>query len=113
MAEYRLYTLDDSRRILGCHEVVCADDRDAFIIAATLDDASAAIEIWHNRRFVGLAARRAGHGENAHRPLVTTVEGRPAPARLAPARLAPPRPGAGPAETPGTDEAPPGPASPS
>ncbi|MGI4977453.1 MAG: hypothetical protein ACRYG6_10965 [Janthinobacterium lividum] len=73
MAEYRLYTLDDARRIVSCQEVVCADDRHAFIASTTLCDARAEIEIWQDRRFVGLAARRPASGDALHRPLVTTV----------------------------------------
>ena len=45
MAEYRLYTLDGTRRIVSCHEVVCIDDRHAFIASTTLGDAGAEVEI--------------------------------------------------------------------
>lgn len=73
VAEYRLYTLDHARRIVGCKEVVCADDRHAFIASTTLGDAGAEIEIWQHHRFVGLTARRPAPGHTLHRPLVTTV----------------------------------------
>lgn len=73
VAEYRLYTLDGARRIVSCQEVVCADDRHAFIASTTLCDTRAEIEIWQDRRFVGLAARRPASGDPLHRPLVTTV----------------------------------------
>ena len=76
MSEYRLYTLDGARRIVSCHEVVCADDRHAFIVSTTLGDAGAEIEIWQNQRFVGLATRPLSPGDTVHRPLVTTVDRR-------------------------------------
>ena len=59
---------------MSCHEVVCADDRHAFIVSTTLGDASTEIEIWQNQRFVGLAARRLSPGDAVHRPLVTTID---------------------------------------
>ncbi len=99
MAEYRLYTFDDARRIVSCHEVVCPDDRHAFIVSTTLGDSSAGIEIWQNQRFVGLAARRPVPGDSLHRPLVTTVERRDRAGHAPAGRPAAPRePAAGRAE---------------
>lgn len=74
MAEYSLYTLDSARRIVSCQEVVCADDRHAFIASTTLCDTGAEVEIWQHHRFVGLAARRPTPGDTLHRPPATTVE---------------------------------------
>jgi hypothetical protein len=87
VAEYRLYTLDDARRIVSCQEVVCADDRHAFIASTTLCDTRAEVEIWQEHRFVGLAARRPAPGDAQHHPLVTTVNR----SHALPDRLPPPR----------------------
>ncbi len=92
MAPYRLYTLDGTRRIVSCHEVVCTDDRHAFIVSTTLGNDGAEVEIWQNQRFVGLAARRTP-GDNPHRPLVTTVDHRDRASPALARRLLAPRDG--------------------
>jgi len=55
MADYRLYLLDGSGRIIGAKEHTLASDAEAFLVATELTEACAGVEIWHRggwwRRF--------------------------------------------------------------
>lgn len=84
MAEYRIYTLDKARRIVRCREASCSDDRQAFIISATLGETDAELEIWQGERFVGCSTHRPASGNTPHRLLTTTVSPRSAGSRVAP-----------------------------
>ncbi len=72
-AEYRVYTLDGANRIIGCEEVDCSDDRQAFILSTTLGKAGFELEIWQKQRFVGRLTRQPAPGSVPHRVLTSIV----------------------------------------
>lgn len=84
MAEYRIYTLDAAKRIVGCQGAACSDDRHAFIVSSTLGDTGAELEIWQDQRFVGRSTRQPAPGRISHRLLTTTVGHRDASSHVVP-----------------------------
>lgn len=74
LTEYRVYTLDETNRIIGCEEVACTDDRQAFIVSTTLGGAGSELEIWQGHRHVGRLTRGPARGSSApRRGLISTV----------------------------------------
>lgn len=61
MANYRFYLLDRDGRIKGRRDIDCEDDLAARQIAETIDHPYA-VEIWLERRRVGMVATRSMEG---------------------------------------------------
>ena len=52
MADYRLYLLDGTGRIIGAKEHTLANDAEALLVATELTEACAGVEIWQRWRMV-------------------------------------------------------------
>lgn len=57
MAEYRLYSLDKSRRIVRAAPAECVSDQEALQMAQSVAAAGQDIEVWQRDRRVGLITR--------------------------------------------------------
>jgi hypothetical protein len=58
--DYRAYMLDDDDRIIGVHELDCADDAEAEQKAAQLLDGND-LEVWHRERRVARLKHHTRH----------------------------------------------------
>lgn len=64
MADYRLFLLDGTGRIIGAKEHTLADDAEALLVATELTDVCAGVEIWQRARMVATIPKDRLRGDD-------------------------------------------------